>query len=426
MRAAAWDRHPQRAALDLLTCALAFGVALAGRAAYAGPPIDFWLADWAPGGAVSAGACFLALTLSATPPGRRFFLGIENSLYACGLALLAQFAMAYAFEAPPIPLEITIFGVLASAVGIASARAVLPRADERRHGVLIAGFSQLAQQLAPALGEPVVGVLESSRDRVPEGLPYLGDLGALAVAVEAACPARVIVSDPHWRRRISPELLLELRRQRVEVEDAPAACERVFRRVAWQQLPAIGLLFSASANASRAAMAWQSVYTNLLGLLLLLAFVPLLIAVAIESALFSRGGPALESIECTGFGEAPFHMLRFGAPGRGFAPLRRLIARLRLRNLPRIINVLRGEMVLFGPPPVRRVFAERLSRLIPVYPQRFTVKPGIFGWSQTNMRNSPTDEALRLQYDLYYIKRNSPELELEIVARAICPGRQRR
>ena len=98
-----------------------------------------------------------------------------------------------------------------------------------------------------------------------------------------------------------------------------------------------------------------------------------------------------------------------------------MICRLHLVNMPQLINVVRGEMALFGPPPVRTRFAERLRQLLPIYSQRFAVKPGILGWSQVNLRSCEPapDETLRLEYDLYYVKQESPSLDLDIFVRTI-------
>ena len=71
-----------------------------------------------------------------------------------------------------------------------------------------------------------------------------------------------------------------------------------------------------------------------------------------------------------------------------------------------------------GPQPVRTVFAERLTELMPFYSHRFTVKPGIFGWARLHMgRESNPDETSRIDYDLYYVKEGSPALDLEILMR---------
>jgi lipopolysaccharide/colanic/teichoic acid biosynthesis glycosyltransferase len=124
-------------------------------------------------------------------------------------------------------------------------------------------------------------------------------------------------------------------------------------------------------------------------------------------------------------------MLRFrtmGADGK-LTRIGSLIARLHLTNLPQLMNVVRGEMTLFGPAPVRTAFAERLSHLLPAYVYRFTVKPGIFGWMDANPTETGRlpDEMLRLEYDLYYIRQESPSLDLDILLRMLFrhpPARQ--
>jgi len=69
---------------------------------------------------------------------------------------------------------------------------------------------------------------------------------------------------------------------------------------------------------------------------------------------------------------------------------------------------------------VRAEFAKRLLDLIPVYGHRFTVRPGILGWSQVNLRNiAVPDERLRLEYDLYYVKQGSPSMDLDIAFRTL-------
>src|SRR6185295_12557018 len=133
----------------------------------------------------------------------------------------------------------------------------------------------------------------------------------------------------------------------------------------------------------------QAIYTNLLGLLLLLALAPVLLLVAIAVALFSGRGPVLESAVCAGFQNIPFGLLRFRTLRRDDSgqPTRvgRLITALRVANLPRLINIVRGDMALLGPAPVRREFARRLTEVLPFYSLRFSVKPGIFGWAELHL-----------------------------------------
>jgi lipopolysaccharide/colanic/teichoic acid biosynthesis glycosyltransferase len=98
-------------------------------------------------------------------------------------------------------------------------------------------------------------------------------------------------------------------------------------------------------------------------------------------------------------------------------PLGRWLRRLRLDELPQLINVLRGEMVLVGPRPERPEFVNVLVEQIPYYQQRLAVKPGITGWAQINHKYGDTleDTLLKLEYDLYYIKNLNMTLDLYIM-----------
>ena len=93
------------------------------------------------------------------------------------------------------------------------------------------------------------------------------------------------------------------------------------------------------------------------------------------------------------------------------------IRKYRIDELPQIFNVLRGDMSFVGPRPERPTFVDELSRKIPYYRERHSVKPGITGWAQLCYRYGSTDEdALeKLQYDLYYVKNRSFLFDLMIL-----------
>jgi lipopolysaccharide/colanic/teichoic acid biosynthesis glycosyltransferase len=59
--------------------------------------------------------------------------------------------------------------------------------------------------------------------------------------------------------------------------------------------------------------------------------------------------------------------------------------------------------------------------MMPFYSTRFSVKPGILGWSQAHLypASDPVDELREIEYDIYYIKQASPLLDLEILIRML-------
>jgi lipopolysaccharide/colanic/teichoic acid biosynthesis glycosyltransferase len=221
----------------------------------------------------------------------------------------------------------------------------------------------------------------------------------------------------------SPRKLLELQYSGIRVLNAADSYEDLLGRLRWDSLPPASLLFSEFTNADRFGMVFQSVYTNVIGLALLALTAPLLIALAIAVSVASGGGAVFETTERLGFQMVPFRLMRFSLRRRDGRPhaLARALTALRLAGLPQILNVVRGEMGFFGPPPVRAETARRIGSAMPVYAHRFTVKPGILGWSQLRLRRPgpPVDEAERLEYDLYYVKQSSLSLDLEILLKTL-------
>jgi sugar transferase (PEP-CTERM system associated) len=94
-----------------------------------------------------------------------------------------------------------------------------------------------------------------------------------------------------------------------------------------------------------------------------------------------------------------------------------VIRKLRIDELPQILNVVTGQMSFVGPRPERPQFVAELAQKIPYYVQRHCVKPGITGWAQLCYPYGSTQEdALeKLQYDLYYIKNNTLLFDLAIL-----------
>jgi exopolysaccharide biosynthesis polyprenyl glycosylphosphotransferase len=98
-----------------------------------------------------------------------------------------------------------------------------------------------------------------------------------------------------------------------------------------------------------------------------------------------------------------------------------VIRRLRLDEIPQMINVLKGEMSFVGPRPERPVFIQQLQKEIPYYSQRHVAKPGITGWAQIRYPYgaSKEDALEKLKYDLYYIKHMSVLFDLTIILETI-------
>jgi len=95
----------------------------------------------------------------------------------------------------------------------------------------------------------------------------------------------------------------------------------------------------------------------------------------------------------------------------------RFIRRMRIDELPQLFNVLRGEMSMVGPRPERPYFVDQLTKIIPFFSERHSVKPGVTGWAQIKYPYGASIEDARkkLAYDLYYLKNRSITLDLLIL-----------
>lgn len=99
----------------------------------------------------------------------------------------------------------------------------------------------------------------------------------------------------------------------------------------------------------------------------------------------------------------------------------RILRRSRLDELPQLWNVLAGQMSVVGPRPERPDIVRELCEQVPYYSERHLVKPGVTGWAQINFRYgaSVQDAKRKLQFDLYYLKHMSFELDAAIILRTI-------
>jgi len=406
------------ALLDLFACLAGFGVATWAVRFWPGQALSAsWTFQWV----FSAVIAWLSVVFpeSSSQDGLRRW--IDGFFTAAGSNLLVQYGLAYLVGIPAAPWSLILLGSALSLAATGLLReSILFAGGAQRDGILLLGFDSSTPALAAALQESTVGVLDRESAAASPALPFLGTPDRLAEVCGAKHPRSVVVSGKP--AGVSLAQLLQLRYAGTAVDGAPFVCEGILRRVAWQHLSPSDLLFSVTPITSRPMLAFQAVYKTLIGLGLTAIFAPVLILASLL-IIVSTGGPAMEHIECPGLQRIPFQMFRFRIlKSSGKASwIGNLIARLHLTNLPQLINVFRGEMTLFGPQPVRSVFVDRLLELMPAYVYRFTVKPGILGWSQAHFAEtgSVPEEALSLEYDFYYIRQESPSLDLDILLRAL-------
>ena len=93
----------------------------------------------------------------------------------------------------------------------------------------------------------------------------------------------------------------------------------------------------------------------------------------------------------------------------------RWLRRTQLDEIPQFWNVLRGDMSLVGPRPIRPRFFEELAEELPAYWQRLVVRPGLTGFAQVR-RGYETSMVEKLAHDLEWIADRSVRLYLRTLA----------
>ncbi|MGN6662717.1 MAG: sugar transferase [Solirubrobacterales bacterium] len=166
---------------------------------------------------------------------------------------------------------------------------------------------------------------------------------------------------------------------------------------------------------------------------ILLVLSPLLALVALAIALDS-GRPVLYGGARVGRGGRLFWMYKFRTlnpdaetrlgPYYGEELTRRTeeertriggaLRKTHLDELPQLWNVLRGDMSIVGPRPIRPTFYAELCREIPQYWQRLVVRPGVTGFAQTRITREDT-WADKLAHDMEYIADRSVALYVQVL-----------
>ncbi len=154
----------------------------------------------------------------------------------------------------------------------------------------------------------------------------------------------------------------------------------------------------------------------LLSSVLLLLSLPLALPITLI-VLLTSGRPVFYRGERVGRGGRVFTMLKFRTlradaetrlgPYLGeelvrrtqgeFTTIGKWLKATQLDEVPQFINVLRGDMSLVGPRPIRPVFFEELAHELPAYWQRLIVRPGLTGLAQVR-RGYETSMAEKLAH----------------------------
>lgn len=99
-------------------------------------------------------------------------------------------------------------------------------------------------------------------------------------------------------------------------------------------------------------------------------------------------------------------------------PVGKIIRKVRIDELPQILNVLKGDMSIVGPRPERPELAAENEKVMPEFSYRLKVKAGLTGYAQVlgKYNTTPYD---KLRLDLMYIEQYSFLLDLKLILMTI-------
>jgi sugar transferase (PEP-CTERM system associated) len=246
----------------------------------------------------------------------------------------------------------------------------------------------------------------------------------------------LVASRDRREGKLPVEELLACKLSGVRVTDLSDFYERERGRLPVESMSASWMAFGEGFNQQWPQEAIKVAFDLLISACLLVVALPVMILTAILIRL-EDGGPVFYRQERVGRGVRPFTMLKFRSMGQDaekdgkarwasvgdarVTRVGRVIRKIRIDELPQLINVLRGEMSFVGPRPERPCFVAELVKQIPYYNVRHTVKPGITGWAQVRhpYSDSISGTTDKLQYDLYYVKNHSLFLDLLIAIETV-------
>ncbi len=300
-----------------------------------------------------------------------------------------------------------------------------------QRAVPIAGLRRRSDQR----GFAIVGFMRPPGEEIAVPLERLvHEEGKLLDLCERREVDEIIVAMDERRNAFPIRELLDCRLAGIDVTELLTFLERETGRVRIDVLNPSWLIFGQGFKRGSIRLQSARVFDLLAASTLFILTCPLMLATALAIKLEDGWrSPLFYQQERVGFAGRIFNLLKFRsmrvdaeAAGQALWAQKNdsrvtrvgaVIRKLRIDELPQVLNVLRGEMGFVGPRPERPQFVKQLAEKIPYYVERLSVKPGITGWAQLcyPYGASEQDALEKLQYDLYYVKNGNLLFDIAIL-----------
>ena len=110
--------------------------------------------------------------------------------------------------------------------------------------------------------------------------------------------------------------------------------------------------------------------------------------------------------------EIKARLLKEGDPY--ITPIGGVLRKLKIDELPQLLNVIKGEMNFIGPRPIRPIFYDYFLESLPHFRDKFTIKPGLTGLAQV-MGDYQTPVIEKLRYEIFYNTHKNIFLDMKII-----------
>ena len=315
---------------------------------------------------------------------------------------------------------------------------------KKQKNILIVGAGQDGKVIAeaiqtrPELGLKVVGFLDDNMNTIEDEdstIPILG----------LTCDSEAVIKDNNVKlviiavkSRMDSAILTDLVKGiplGVKVWRMPKFYEKITKKYFISKMT-VNWLFYACVRKKALLFAYIKRFCDIIASILIMILTSPLAIIAALGIKFSDFGPVFYTQTRMGKFGRPFKMIKFRtmyqdtvtedfdedvnevtSNDKRIMPFCRILRKFHIDELPQMINVLRGEMSIIGPRPVREeVYYENKER-IPFWECRNWVRPGWCGWQQVKVCEPQAEE--RLEYDLYYIKHRNTLWEFTILVQYV-------
>ena len=349
------------------------------------------------------------------------YLNISDKVFWTGLLVVGltifSWRLAYFWA-----LEHRLFTQPIALIGTGSSAAQILESIENKQD---SGFKVAAFVKAKGAGTEI-----GSND-----VPVFSDIHELRELCLTRKIEKIVLALDEKRGMLPMHELIDYKFMGIEIKDAVGFYEELTGKIMVGNVNPSFLLFSEGFYVGRVQRFYKRTVDLLAALVVFLVASPVFLASALIIKLESSGG-VFYSQERVGERGRPFKVLKFrsmlkdaekdgpvwaATDDKRVTRYGRFMRKLRIDELPQLINVLKGDMSLVGPRPERPVFVEKLAQHIPFYNIRHMVKPGITGWAQIYYPYgaSEADALRKLEYDLYYIKNLSIAMDISTIFQTI-------